>query len=129
MPFGEQPRYVFRDNDGIYGQGVRGFLRSCSIREVRTAFRSPWQNPYIEQFIGTLLRGLLDHVIIINERQLEQLPRKFIDEYYHVARPHQGLNRDTPIPQPKMAVISEPSKLLSIPVGGGLHHRYVRVAA
>jgi transposase InsO family protein len=129
MPFGEQPRYVFRDNDGIYGHGVRGFLRSCGIRDVRTAYRSPWQNPYIERFNGTLRRELLDHVIIINEAHLERLLQTYIDEYYHVARPHQGLNGGTPIPQPKMAAISRPSKLWSIPVAGGLHHRYVRVAA
>ena len=47
MPFGEQPCSLFRDNDGIYGQGVRAFLISCGIREVRTAYRSPWQNPYV----------------------------------------------------------------------------------
>jgi transposase InsO family protein len=120
---------MFRDNDGIYGHGVREFLRSCGIREVRTAYRSPWQNPFIERFIGTLRRELLDHVIILSQGHLERLLQTFIDEYYHVARPHQGLNGDTPIPQPKMPVISEPSKLVSIPVAGGLHHRYVRVAA
>jgi len=61
-PFGCQPRYLFRDNDGIYGLGVRAFLISCGILEVRTAYRSPWQNPYIKRFIGTLRRELLDHV-------------------------------------------------------------------
>ena len=35
MPFEHQPRYMFRDNDGIYGHGVRGFLKSCGIEEVR----------------------------------------------------------------------------------------------
>ena len=54
MPFGEQPRYLFRDNDGIYGHGVALFLKSCGIREVRTALQSPWQSPYIKRFIGTL---------------------------------------------------------------------------
>jgi transposase InsO family protein len=122
MPFGEQPRYMFRDNDAIYGNGVSAFLESCGIREVRTAYRNPWQNPYIERFIGTLRRELLDHVIILSQGHMEQLLREFIDEYYHVARPHQGLNGDPPIPQQKMAVISEPSKVRSIPVAGGLHH-------
>jgi len=39
MPFGEQPRYLFRDNDGIYGHGVGAFLICCGILEVRTAYR------------------------------------------------------------------------------------------
>jgi hypothetical protein len=46
-PFGCQPRYLFRDNDGIFGHGVRAFLISCRMLEVRTAYRSPWQNPYV----------------------------------------------------------------------------------
>ena len=97
-PFGRQPRFLFRDNDGIYGDGVRKFLDSCNIEEVRTAYRSPWQNPYIERFFGTLRRELLDHVIVLNERHLNRLLREYIEQYYHRARPHQGLDRDTPIP-------------------------------
>ena len=97
-PFGEQPRYLFRDNDGIYGHGVAPFLRSCGIREVRTALQSPWQSPYIERFIGTLRRELLSHVIVLSEAHLERLLREFIEEYYHVARPHPGRGGETPTP-------------------------------
>jgi len=78
--------------------------------------------------VGTLRRELLDHVIILSQSHLERLLREFIEEYYHVARPHQGLYGETPIPQAKPE-ISGPSKLISIPVLGGLHHRYDRVAA
>lgn len=87
-PFGRQPRYMFRDNDGIYGHGVRAFLDSCGIEEVRTAYRSPWQNPFVERFIGTLRRELLDHVIVFGKRHLKRLLREHVEEYYHVARPH-----------------------------------------
>jgi transposase InsO family protein len=130
MPYGQQPRYCFLDNDGIYGRGVREFLDSCCIEEVRIAYRSPWQNPFVERFGGTLRRELLDHVIVLGQDHLERLLREFIEEYYHVARPHQGLDGDTPIPQPKAdAPITEPTKLISTPILGGLHHRYQRVAA
>jgi len=129
MPFGLQPKYLFRDNDGIYGNGVRAFLDSCNITEVRTAYRSPWQNPYVKRFVGTLRRELLDHVIVLSQSHLEGLLRQFIEEYYHVARPHQGLDGDTPIAHTEGPEISGPSKLISIPVLGGLHHRYIRVAA
>jgi transposase InsO family protein len=129
MPFGLQPKYLFRDNDGIYGNGVRAFLESCGIKEVRTAYRSPWQNPFVERYIGTLRREMLDHVIVLSQRHLERLLREFIEDYYHIARPHQGLNGDTPVSQTKRPQILGPSKLISVPVLGGLHHRYVRVAA
>lgn len=129
MPFGLQPKYLFRDNDGIYGNGVRAFLESCGITEVRTAYRSPWQNPFVERYIGTLRRETLDHVIVLNQGHLERLLREFIEDYYHIARPHQGLAGETPVSQTKQAEIPGPSKLISIPVLGGLHHRYIRVAA
>jgi putative transposase len=129
MPFDLQPKYLFRDKDGIYGNGVRAFLDSCGIEEVRTAYRSPWQNPFVERFIGTLRREMLNHVIVLGQGHLERLLREFIEEYYHVARPHQGLDGDTPVLQTKQPHILGPSKLISIPVLGGLHHRYIRVAA
>jgi len=130
IPYGWQPRYLFLDNDGIYGNGVGEFLDSCGIEEVRTAYRSPWQNPFVERFGGTLRRELLDHVIVLGQGHLERLLGEFIEEYYHTARPHQGLDGDTPIPQPKAEVpITGPTKLISTPILGGLHHRRQRVAA
>ena len=127
MPFGLQPKYLFRDNDGIYGNGVRTFLESCGIEEVRTAYRSPWQNPFVERYIGTLRRESLDHVIVFSQSHLERLLREFIEEYYHTARPHQGLNSNTPVSQIQQPKISGPGKLISIPVLGGLQHRYVHI--
>jgi putative transposase len=90
-PFGLQPRYLFRDNDRTYGQGVAGFLKSCEIEEVRTAYGCPWQNPFLERFAGSLRRELLDHVIARNQTHLERLLREYIEEFYHTPRPHQGL--------------------------------------
>ena len=70
-----------------------------------------------------------DHVIVFSQSHLERLLREFIEEYYHVARPHQGLYGETPVLQTKQPQILGPSKLISIPVLGGLHHRYIRIAA
>ena len=114
---------------GIYGHGVRKFLDSCNIEEVRTAYRSPWQNPYIERFFGTLHRELLDHVIVLSERHLNRLLCEYIAQYYHASRPHQGLDGDAPGTTKKPIVVEGPLKLISFPVCGGLHHRYERAAA
>ena len=48
-----------------------------------------------------------------------------IQDYYHIARPHQGLSGETPRHQ------APPGKgeIVSVPVLGGLHHRYLRLAA
>lgn len=124
-PFGEQPRYLFRDDDGTYGDGVHAFLIACGMLEVRTAYRSPWQNPYVERFIGTLRRELLDHVIVLNQQHLARLLQEFIEDYYHTARPHQGLCGDTPLPHPPPGE----GEIISVPMLGGLHHRYSPAAA
>jgi transposase InsO family protein len=129
MPFGQQPTYLFRDNDGIYGDEVGRFLAGTGIAEVKTAHRCPWQNPFVERYGGTLRRELLDHVIVLNEEHLKRLLKDFIEEYYHLARPHQGLNGDTPVLRAKPEPAANVSRLVSIPVVGGLHHRYIRVAA
>ena len=128
-PFGLQPRYMFRDNDGIYGDEVSRFLVGTGIEQVKSAYRSPWQNPFLERYIGTLRRELLDHVIILSEEHLKRLLKEFIEEYYHIARPHQGLDGDPTIPVAKPEPVTGASRLVSIPVFGGLHHRYVRMAA
>jgi transposase InsO family protein len=102
MPFGQQPSYLFRDNDGIYGDEVGRFLVGTGIAEVKTAHRCPWQNPFVERYGGTLRRELLAHVIVLNEEHLKRLLKEFIEEYYHLAHPHQGLNGDTPFLPPNL---------------------------
>jgi transposase InsO family protein len=128
-PGGLQPRYLFRDNDGIYGDQVSRFVVGTGVKEVKTAYRSPWQNPCVERYGGTLRREMLNHVIILSEEHLKGLLKVFIAEYYHIARPHQGLDGTTPFPSSTAEAVTGASRLVSIPVVGGLHHRYVRVAA
>ena len=60
---------------------------------------------------------------------LKRLLNEFINDYYHVARPHQGLNGDTPVGHEKPKPIDGPGRLISFPVCGGPHHRYERQAA
>ncbi|MHC4944427.1 MAG: transposase [Planctomycetota bacterium] len=129
MPFDRQPRFLFRDNDGIYGNGVGAFLTMCGIEEVRTAYHSPWQNPFVERFFGTLRRELLNHIVPINEKHCYRLIKEYIEDYYHPERPHMGLDGDTPVPHPRPAKSSLGSELHAIPILGGLHHKYQRAAA
>lgn len=127
--FSIQPSYLFRDNDGIYGDEVSRFLVGTGIEKVKTAYRSPWQNPFVERYGGTLRRELLNHVMVLSQGHLRRLLKEFIEENYQVARPHQGLEGDTPFLRDKPEPVTEPSRLVSIPIVGGLHHRYVRLAA
>lgn len=98
-------------------------LRSLGVNPVRTAPRSPWQNPYVERFGGTLRRELLDKIIVFNQRQLERVLREFID-YYHQDRCHLGLEKDTPEPRGVAPQPSAASRVVALPRVGGLQHRY-----
>jgi hypothetical protein len=125
-PFGERPRFMFRDNDRIYGQGVRTFLGRCGIEEVRTSFRSPWQNPFAERVIGSIRRECLDHVIVLNEAHLKRILKDYFG-YYHQWRTHLSLNMDCPESRPVQP--AEAGQIIEFPEVNGLHHHYERCVA
>jgi putative transposase len=121
--FEEAPKYLIRDNDGVYGAETSRCLKSLGIEEIRITPRSPWQNAYAERVIGTIRRELLDHVIIWNERHFQKLIAEFL-AYYHESRPHSSLENNCPVRRD----IDPPENgdVVSIPMVGGLHHRYRR---
>ena len=124
--FDSAPRYLLRDRDGIYGEAVGRRIKSLGIEEVVSAPRSPWQNPYCERVIGSIRRECLDHVIVLNEQHLRRILRKYVD-YYHTCRTHLSLNKDPP--EARTVEPPELGTVTAIPRVGGLHHRYVRIAA
>jgi len=126
FPWDSAPRYLLRDRDACYGKELHEATGWLGIREVLTAPRSPWQNPYVERLIGTIRRECLDHVIFLNETGLRRILKLYF-EYYERTRTHLSLNKDAPIPrgvQPR-----ELGKVVELPEVGGLHHRYERRAA
>jgi transposase InsO family protein len=129
--FGTQPRYIIRDNDRIYGSGVPAFLRNSGIEEVRSAYHSPWQNPYCERVIGILRRELLDHIIPLNEHHLHRLLKEYIGKYYHSVRTHSSLDHRPPLydVSVKKSQLSPDDLLESEPILGGLYHSYRAKAA
>ena len=126
FPEDQAPRYLIRDRDGIYGEYFQHRVQGMGIREVRTAPRSPWQNPFVERLIGSLRRDCLNHVIVMNERHLRRILKSYF-RYYHDSRTHLSLDKDPPESRPIQHM--ELGPIISIPQVGGLHHRYERRAA
>ena len=123
FPWNTTLPYLLHDRDAIYGNEFRRRVRGMSIQEVRTAFRSPWQNPYCERLIGSIRRECLDHVVVLNEAHLRRLLASYA-AYYHTARTHLSLQKDAPIP--RTVHPPEAGTVTAVPMVGGLHHRYVR---
>ena len=53
FPDDTAPLYLLRGRDGIYGTDFRERVASMGIKELLTAPRSPWQNPFAERLIGS----------------------------------------------------------------------------
>ena len=121
---GDAPRYLVRDRDASYGDEFRCRVRSLGMNEVITAARSPWQNALVERMIGSIRRECLDHAVVLNQRHLTRLLRKYF-VYYHRSRTHLALDKDAPEPR----AVMKQGTIIAIPQVGGLHHRYERMAA
>ena len=93
------------------------------IKEIVTAARSPWQNPFVERLIGSIRKDCLDHVIVLNESHLKRILISYF-QYYHYDRTHYGLGKDTPVGRPVQPRPTKDAKVIELPRVGGLHHRY-----
>jgi hypothetical protein len=66
-----------------------------------------------------------DVLLLLDQRLLERLLAECLNHYYHTARHHQGPGGE----KPSFSTLAGEGKLVSVPIAGGLHHRYYRTAA
>jgi len=123
FPFETAPRHLIFDRDSIFSAAVVGFVKSMGTKPCRISYRSPWQNPLAERWIGGCRRELLDHVVIFNERHAVRLVRAYVG-YFHDDRTHLGLGKNTPSGRSVTPPPSPTAKVVAMPRVGGLHHRY-----
>jgi len=126
FPDDAAPRYILRDRDQVYGLQFRHRVKGMGIAEVLTAPQSPWQNPFAERLIGSIRRECLKHGLVLGERHLHCILTRYF-RYYHQARTHLALDKDAPDLRP----IAPPAtgRIVQLREVGGLHHRYIRLAA
>jgi putative transposase len=89
------------------------------IDELLTAPRSPWENAYLERFIGSARRECLDHVVVFSATGLQRLMAVYC-HYYECSRTHLWFDKDAPIPRP--TVPASEGRIVAIPQIGGLHN-------
>lgn len=75
--------------------------------------------------VGTFRRECVDHIIPLSEQHLRGVLREYVG-YYNATRPHRRLGLEPP-QGPRS--VQRDGKVTSIPVLGGIHHRYEREAA
>jgi len=67
----------------------------------------------------------VDKILIINQSHLRRILREY-SQYYNRARPHQGINQQTPIPKP---IPEAKGRIRCRDVLGGIIHDYHRQPA
>jgi transposase InsO family protein len=122
FPSNDALPFLVCDRDSIFSAEVTATIRKLGIEPVLTAYRSPWQNPFAERWVGTRRRELLDHVVVLGERHLRRLLAEYID-YYTAERVHTALG-DSPDGRPSEGRPSPSATVVGLPRVGGLHHRY-----
>jgi len=127
-PYGQTPKYLIRDNESKFGPCFARVAVTSGIKILKTPYRAPRANAICERFLLSVRRECLDHILILHEKQLHRVLRCYV-AYFNRARPHQGIQQQIP----ELLASSSPQqnqreKVIAIPLLGGLHHDYRRVA-
>jgi putative transposase len=123
-PFGAAPTYLIRDNDAKYGAPFDAVAVGTGIKVLRTPIKAPRANAICERLLGSVRRECLDHIVILSEAHLRRVLTEY-QTYFNGARPHQGIGQQVPASPPATAQAgTHNSKILAVPVLGGLHHEY-----
>jgi putative transposase len=127
-PYGQGPTYLIRDHDGKFGPRFARVAATSGIKVLKTHYHAKRPNAICERFLGSVRRECLDHMLILSEKQLHRVLRAYI-EYFNRARPHQGIHQQIP-ERAVTSVVSDQlaDRIISVPILGGLHHEYRRVA-
>ena len=103
-------------------------LATCDIKILKTPYHTPRANAICERFLGSVRRECLDHLLILSEKQLYRVLRSYV-AYFNQAQPHQSIQQQIPeLPVQSAPIPNQHEKVIAVPVLGGLHHDYRRVA-
>jgi len=126
--YGQTPRYLIRDNDGKFGPCFARVAVTSGIKILKTPYHAPRANAICERFLGSVRRECLNQLLILHEKQLHRVLRAYV-AYFNGARPHQGIQQQIPLREVSpVSPDQRGNRIISVPVLGGLHHEYRRVA-
>ncbi len=127
-PYGQAPKYLIRDNDNKFGSCFARVATTSAIEILTTPVHAPRANAICERFMRSVRQECLDHLLILEEKQLQRVLHAYV-AYFNQARPHQGIQQQIPV----ACGVSRPTqhaadKVITVPILGGLHHDYRKVA-
>jgi putative transposase len=127
-PYGQSPNYLIRDRDHKFGPSFARVADTFGIKMLKTPSHAPRANAICERFLGSVRRECLDHLFILQEKQLDRVLHAYV-QYFNRARPHQDMRQQLPEQYGEpVQPDHDGGKILSFPVLAGLHHEYRRSA-
>ena len=125
-------KFMIRDRGSSFTAAFDDILADAGIRTVLCNVRTPRMNyAFMERWVQTCRRELLDRTLIWNQAHLLHALREF-EQFYNSHRPHQGIANAWPLralPSP----IPEPTAATRLHVHrrdrlGGILHEYRHAA-
>jgi putative transposase len=127
-PYGQAPKYLIRDNDLKFGPCFARVATTSAIEILKTPFHAPRANAICERYVRSVRQECLDHLFILHEKQLQRVLNEYV-AYFNQARPHQGIKQQIPEASGSTgSTLHEGTRVVAVPILGGLHHDYRKVA-
>lgn len=92
---GIRPRFLIHDRDGCFSREFDTVLKHCGIEAVKTPFRAPNANAYIERWIRSIREECLGHLVLFGLNSLRRVIRQY-KGFFNERRPHQGIGNRVP---------------------------------
>jgi putative transposase len=88
-PFGQGPKYLIRDRDSKFGPRFARVAATSGIKILKTPYHTSRANAICERFLGSVRRECLDHLFILQEKQLHRVLGGYV-QYFNQARPQEA---------------------------------------
>ncbi len=88
-PYGQGLKYLIRDRDSKFGPCFARVAATSGIKILKTPYHAPRANAICERFMGSVRRECLDHLFILQEKQLQRVLHAYI-QYFNQARPQEA---------------------------------------
>jgi transposase InsO family protein len=93
--------------------------KTSRIKILKTPVHAPRANAICERFLRSVWQECLDHLLIIQEKQLHRVLNGYVT-YFNRARPHQGIGQHIPEQRRSVPAARDTrNKLVARPVMGG----------
>ncbi|MFD1931164.1 integrase core domain-containing protein [Nonomuraea mangrovi] len=93
---GTAARFLIRDRDAKFTAAFDTVLADAGVRIIKSGVRMPQMNSFMERWIQTCRRELLNRTLIWNQRHLLYALREF-ETFYNEHRPHRALRQAAPL--------------------------------